>query len=227
MHATRPAAALAVMAKKPVPGWTKTRLLPPLLPQQAADLYEALLRDTLERMSGLGAVQLAVGITPAEALPYFREVSPRGSLLLPVQGEDIGVCLEQVLAELLARGFAKALALNSDGPSLPLGHVQQAVNALDRADLVLGPSEDGGYYLIGLRSVQPQLFRGIDWSTDRVTMQTLQRAEELGWQVSLLPSWYDIDTPDDLARLERELGNLPLNALPNTRRCLDMLRRGC
>jgi len=227
MPATEPAAGLAVMAKKPVPGRTKTRLIPPLLPQQAADLYEALLRDTLERISGLRALQLAVGVTPAEALPYFREVSPPGSILLPVEGDDIGVCLEQVLAALLARGFAKALAMNSDGPSLPLALVQQAVEDLNRADLVLGPSEDGGYYLIGLKSVRPELFRGIDWSTDRVTIQTLRRAEKLGWRVSLLPSWYDVDTPADLERLERELGGLPSNALPYTRRCLDMLRGGC
>jgi glycosyltransferase A (GT-A) superfamily protein (DUF2064 family) len=77
-----------------------------------------------------------------------------------------------------------------------------------------------------LKSVQPQLFRGIDWSTDRVTLQTLQRAEELGRRVSLLPSWYDVDTPADLVRLQRELSGLPLNALPNTRCCLDMLREG-
>ena len=206
-------------------GRTKTRLCPPLTPEQAAALYEALLRDTIHLAAGWEGVQLAIAVTPPEATDLFERWSPPGTILLPVTGVDIGHCLDQVLGRLLARGHAQAMALNSDGPTLPAGYLRQAVACLARADVVLGPGEDGGYYLIGLKKPHPDLFRGIDWSTERVTAQTLARAEALGLAVALLPAWYDVDTASDLERLRAEIAALPDDAVPHTRHFLDQYAR--
>jgi hypothetical protein len=211
-------AVVVIMAKEPAAGKTKTRLCPPLAPEQAAALYEALLRDTVDLAAGLAGVQLAVAVTPPGAVGYLRRLCPPGTLLLPVVGADIGDCLERVLGQLLTAGHAGAIALNSDGPTLPPAYLEAAAARLGTADAVLGPSEDGGYYLIGLRRPQPLLFRDIAWSTTQVTVQTLDRAAALGLSVALLPPWYDVDTAGDLARLRDELARLPGDTLLHTRR---------
>lgn len=220
-------AALIIMAKLPAVDQTKSRLSPALAPAEAAALYEALLQDTIELAAGLEGVQLAIAITPPDAIDYFRRVSPPETVLLPVVGADIGDCLNQALSRLLADGYAKGLALNSDGPTLPFAHLQQAFAELENTyvDVVLGPSEDGGYYLIGLKRPHPGLFRGIAWSTDRVTAQTLAKAEAMGLEVVQLPSWYDVDTAAELDRLLAELLTLPDDALPHTRRLLAESQR--
>ena len=211
------------MAKEPKVGETKTRLCPPLTLAQAASLYGAMLRDTIDLANGLRNTQLAIAVTPPQATDFFQTISPPGTLLLPIAGVDIGDCLYQTLNKLLNSRHPKAIAFNSDGPTLPLSYLQQAVEELDQADVVLGPSEDGGYYLIGVTQVHPALFQGIEWSTPRVTSGTLARARGLGLKVAQLPPWYDVDTPADLERLCSELGNLPGDALPHTRLLLAEL----
>jgi rSAM/selenodomain-associated transferase 1 len=210
--------ALVIMAKQPAVGQTKTRMCPPLAPAEAAALYEAMLRDTISLAARLCTVQLAIAITPPEAIESFRLISPPDALLLPVSGRDIGDCLNQVLGGLLATGYTRALALNSDGPTLPASYLSTSFALLEGADVVLGPSEDGGYYLIGLKEPRPELFRDIAWSTTTVTAQTLACAETLGLRVALLPPWYDVDTDADLERLRAELEVLPREALFHTRR---------
>jgi hypothetical protein len=214
------------MAKLPGGGQTKSRLSSALTPAEAAAVYEALLQDTIELAAGLTEVQLAIALTPPEATDYFRRTSPPGTLLLPLTCADIGDCLNQALGHLLADGYAKAVALNSDGPTLPITYLQQAFAELENSDVdvVLGPSEDGGYYLIGLKEPHPDLFRGIAWSTDRVTADTLAKAEAMGLQAVQLPSWYDVDTAGDLDRLRAALPTLPDDAVPNTRRLLDEIQ---
>lgn len=211
---------LVIMAKLPAVERTKTRLCPPLSPAGAAALYEAMLRDTIELVAGLEGVQLAIAVTPPEAIGDFQRISPLDTMLLPVAGADIGDCLSQVLERLLAAGYSRAIAVNSDGPTLPIDHLREAVRRLAEAevDVVLGPSEDGGYYLIGLNQHRPALFQEIEWSTKRVLAQTLTRAEVMRLNVVLLPPWYDVDTPADLDRLRSELATLPAEALPHTRR---------
>lgn len=209
--------ALIIMAKQPAVGRTKTRLCPPLTPVEAAALYQALLQDTIELGASLEGIQLAIAVTPPEAADDLRQISPPDTLLLPVACADIGDCLNQVLNRLLAAGYSQAIAINSDGPTLPVAYVRQALAWLSDADVVLGPSEDGGYYLIGLKQPQPELFRDIEWSSERVTAQTLTRAEALGLNVALLPLWYDVDTAADIDRLQAELATLPAEALPHTR----------
>jgi rSAM/selenodomain-associated transferase 1 len=209
---------VVIMAKQPAVGRTKTRLCPPLTPAEAVALYEAMLRDTIRLVADLEGVRLAIAVTPPEATGAFRRISPPHAILLPVAGADIGECLNQALGRLLAAGHSRAIALNSDGPTLPAAFLKQAITRLDGADVVLGPSEDGGYYLIGLTQPQPELFQDIEWSTEQVTAQTLARAEAMGLSVALLPPWYDVDTAADLDRLQAELATLPAEALPHTRR---------
>ena len=210
-----------IMAKQPAVGETKTRLTPPLTPEEAAMLYEALLQDTVELVTRVEGAQLAIAITPPEAIGSFRDLSPPDAILLPVTGQDIGECLGYVLDHLLAAGCSQAIAVNSDGPTLPADYLRQAIVQLETADVVLGPSEDGGYYLIGLKRPWAELFQDITWSTDQVTQQTLARADAMGLTVALLPSWYDVDTGADLERLQAELVELPPEALPHTRRFLE------
>jgi len=211
-------AVIIVLARQPQVGRTKTRLCPPLSWQDAAALYEALLLDTLSLVSALQGIDLAVAITPPESQPYFERIAPAGTLLLPIEGSDIGDCLSQVIKIVLRMGYCKALAFNSDGPSLPPEYLQQAIDYLDRYDLVLGPGHDGGYYLVGMRRAASEIFRGIAWSTDKVLSQTLERARGLGLQVGLTPPWYDVDTADDLASLQADVKRLPQDRLVFTRR---------
>ena len=214
------APALVIMAKRPAVGLTKTRLCPPLTHEQAVALYEAMLRDTIGLGRQLTGVSLAVALSPPGATSYFRRISPPDTILLPVAGADIGECLSLALEYLLTTGHPKVVALNSDGPTLPSDYLRRAFAWLDEADVVVGPSEDGGYYLIGLKRPQPALFQDIDWSTERVTPQTVARAEAMGLSIALLPTWYDVDTVADLERLRAELTCLPTEAAPYTRRSL-------
>ena len=216
--------ALAIMAKQPIVGKTKTRLCPFLNAQEAAQLYEALLLDTLGLAARLDAtVDLTVAVTPPESKAFFERITPPGAKILPVAGADIGECLEQTLEALFAAGYFKALALNSDGPNLPLIYLQQAIQFLDQAEVVLGPSLDGGYYLVGMRQLHVGLFKEIAWSTEKVFTQTLGRAAELGLTIALTPPWYDIDIPQDLVHLEAELPFEEQENLPFTRAILQRL----
>jgi 8-oxo-dGTP pyrophosphatase MutT (NUDIX family) len=126
------------------------------------------------------------------------------------RGDDLGARLEGVAEDLLASG-AKAVAIvDSDTPTLPVAFLEEAINALqsDAVDVVLGPAQDGGYYLVGLRAPQPSLFRGIPWSTSSVLRASLHAADASGLRVHLLQSWYDVDEPPDLDRLVRQLRTL-------------------
>lgn len=213
--------ALVVMAKQPRIGFTKTRLCPPFSPQQAAEFYESMLFDTLALASSLPEVQLAVAITPVTASGYFERIAPHGTLLLPVAGADIGECLVQATGALFTAGFHKVIALNSDGPSLPRNYLLQAVDFLEESDVVLGPGEDGGYYLIGLKKHCPELFQQINWSTSLVLSQTLTRLKTLAFHATLTPIWYDVDTIQEVTRLATELTSLPLDLLAHTRRFFE------
>ena len=159
-----------------------------------------------------------MAVTPPESIPYFERITPPGSLLLPVTCPDIGDCLAQVFEQLLQRGYPQVLAFNSDGPSLPAAYIQQAIQLLADHDVVFGPSEDGGYYLVALDQPHTQLFQDIEWSTPNVMSQSLATARREGLEVGLLPTWYDVDTAAGLKRLLQETRRLPAHQLPNSRR---------
>jgi rSAM/selenodomain-associated transferase 1 len=213
-------AVCALMAKQPEVGLTKTRLSPSLTFQEAAALYEALLRDAIALVESQPGIDLAVAISPPSSKPFFKMITPPKACLLPVEGHNIGDCLSQAFSRLLDMGWRKVLALNADGPSLPPAYLEQAVQLLDEYDVVLGPALDGGYYLVGMQRPHLSIFQDVTWSTDRVLAQTLERASALGLRVGLTPEWYDVDTAVDLLRLQKDLNSLPPDRLVHTRKFL-------
>ena len=211
--------ALIVVAKEPLVGRTKTRLSPPLSGQQATDLYRCLLLDTLELMKQVEGVQPIIAYLPPDAEPFFRRFAPPGFDLVPQVGNDLGERLDNVLTHCLQMGYRQAVVMDSDSPTLPVAYLRQAFRELDdpTVDVVLGPCDVGGYYLIGLKSPCSALFRGIVMSTSTVVAETLERAHENALRVACLPRWYDVDTSEDLERLIEELRSQPDNLAPHTR----------
>ncbi len=206
--------AIAVMAKASAPGRTKTRLTPLVTPEQAGELNTAFLKDIVANIATAArrtpmATYMAFG--PPGSEPFFREHLPHDVGLIEAWQGEFGKCLFATVEALLARGHVAACVLNADSPTLPTAVITQMVEALaapgDRA--VLGPADDGGYYVLGLKTAHRRLFEDIAWSTERVGEQTLAGAAEIGLPVELLPSWYDVDDRDGLARLYRDLFEPP------------------
>ena len=200
---------IAVMAKASKPGRTKTRLSPPLTGEEAASFNTAFLRDIAANLLGVGerasiAGYMAFG-PPGESA--FFDFLPPEIGRFEAWRPHFGACLADTIVELLRRGHGAACVLNADSPTLPPAFLAQAAAILaepgDRA--VLGPSSDGGYYLLGLKQYHARLFEDIDWSTERVAGQTLERAAEIGLPVHVLPTWYDVDDADALMTLRGEL----------------------
>ena len=199
--------AVAVMAKVPGMAVVKTRLHQSLGAERATELYRCFLLDRLGAVATLRDISGAVAYTPPEAEALMRTLAPPALTLVPQRGADLGERLSNILTDLLDLGHIAALAVDSDSPTLPMAYVAEAVTVLSGAkcDVVLGPCEDGGYYLVGLRAPQPALFEGIPWSTDAVFAMTLDKARARGLSVHLLPKWFDVDTEADLRRLHVDM----------------------
>jgi len=201
---------IAIMAKASAPGRTKTRLVPPLTFEEAAALNTAFLQDIAGNLLLAGSYAAIAGyaaFAPKGSEEFFRGTLPSTIGLIDACLPSFGDCLLRTIEEIFARGHASAVVLNSDGPTLPTALLIEAANALARPGerAVLGPSTDGGYYLLGLKTPHRRLFEEITWSTDRVAAQTLERARELGLEVHILPAWYDVDDVEGLRRLHREV----------------------
>lgn len=214
---------LIVVAKAPLVGRTKTRLCPPLSARQAMELYRCFLLDTLELMRRVDSVQRIIAYLPSEAQPFFRRIAPTGFDFIPQIGASLGERLDNVLTRWLQSGYRQAVVMDSDSPTLPVAYLRQAFRELDdpTVDVVLGPSDDGGYYLIGLKSPCSALFRGIAMSTSTVLAETLERAQKQELRVACLPRWYDVDKAEDLQRLIEELRSQPDHVAQHTRTFLS------
>jgi uncharacterized protein len=209
--------ALIVVAKRPAPGQTKTRLTPPLSAAQAAQLYECFLRDTLDLMRAVPDVRRAVAYLPIDARGYFAHLAPDFELVSQ-EGADLGARLDQALTHYLEQGDGSAVIMNSDGPTLPIDYLRRAfIELAAGAEAVLGPTADGGYYLIGLSRPAPRLLREVHMSTSYVLADTLALAHEENLRVTLLPAWYDVDDAASLSRLIAELATAPTSVAPHTR----------
>jgi rSAM/selenodomain-associated transferase 1 len=198
------------MAKASIAGRTKTRLVPPLTEGEAALLNTAFLRDAADNI--LSAAALAdiggwMAYAPAGSEDFFRTHLPDSIGLIETVKPSLGECLCYAAETLLEAGHGAVCLINSDSPTLPVGHLVSAARALSAPGdrIVLGPATDGGYYLVGMRRLHAGLFEGISWSTDRVLSQTLARAEDLGLTVVPLPSWYDVDDAGTLQTLIGEV----------------------
>jgi len=197
------AALLIIMARRPEPGRAKTRLCPPLTLEEAALLYEGMLRDTLELVRGLVEVSPAIAVSPVGSEEYFRTLAPDALLIDQGEGE-LGVRLAHTTATAFAYGARAVAVMSSDSPAVTPDALAQAFHLLADHDLVLGPSEDGGYYLAALCRPIPALFTEVTMSTPRVLHDTLAVATRLGLRVALLPLSYDVDSAADLVRLQAD-----------------------
>lgn len=188
---------LGVFVKLPQPGAVKTRLVPSLGAQAAAELYEALVEAVLAGTEPRGEYERLVYYAPAEAAEAMRAWLPGGRLRRQCEG-DLGTRMADAFARAFARGAGRVAIVGSDVPGLTRETVVNAFSALDGRDVVLGPAHDGGYYLIALREAHAGLFREVSWSTASVLAQTLDRAAHAGLSVATLPPLRDVDTLDDL-----------------------------
>ncbi|MGB9738647.1 TIGR04282 family arsenosugar biosynthesis glycosyltransferase [Chloroflexus sp.] len=200
---------LVMMARRPEPGRVKTRLCPPLTATQAASLYELFLRDLVAMMRTVSNTRSLIAYAPTDAAEYFAALAP-DIARRPQVGRNLGERLAAITTELLAEGTSAVVIIGSDSPSLPPTLIGQALAELERGvDLVLGPADDGGYYLVGLRRIAPSLFTEVLMSTSTVLRDTLAVAERLGLRTVLIDPWYDIDTIADLQRLHADPAPLP------------------
>jgi rSAM/selenodomain-associated transferase 1 len=225
--------ALAIMTKAPRAGQVKTRLVPPLTPEEAAELNAAFLRDlsmSILRACEMSPARAVAVYTPPGSEAVYENILPREFILVPQRGENFGERLIFAAEDLFAVGFASVCLINSDSPSVPpQNFAEAAIELAEPADrVVLGPAGDGGYYLIGLKQMRRRLFEEIDWSTERVLEQTKQHASALGLRVHELASGLDVDDRASLALLSEQLLSdaSPPDVAPSTRKFLaEMAKR--
>jgi rSAM/selenodomain-associated transferase 1 len=221
--------AFFLMAKAPRVGSVKTRLVPPLTPEEAAELSRCFIRDMTANIAAvIGETEDVGGIafTPTDDAAAFDGLLPEGFALLAQRGAHLGERLFHATEDLLAAGFSSICLINADSPNLPGARLAEAAILLRQAGdrVVLGEADDGGYYLIGLKRAHARLFERIDWSTERVFGQSLARAAEIGLAVARLAIWYDIDDSRSLRRFQAEpTGHLSGYAAPATRALLKRL----
>ena len=217
--------ALVILTKAPQPGQSKTRLVPPLSYAEAADLARALLLDQLENLATFGGARLFIAFTPETAAGFFDGFSAQGFTCFAQRRQSLGERMSHTFEHLFASGFANVILIGSDLPALPVRFFHQAYAWLEKsADVVLGPSADGGYYLIAMNRLITAIFDDIGWSSADVLSQTLHKLDDLSLKHELLSEWYDIDTVKDLARLQSQAKCREV-AMKNTFALLNELRQ--
>ena len=209
--------AIGIFCKTPAAGLSKTRLSPPLRPEECATISACFIRDlaaTVDQVAREGDASGYAVYTPAGSEAALRALLPDGfRQLLQCEGE-FGTRLATATRELLGAGHAGAILLNADSPTLPATILRAAVDATRRGGVVLSPALDGGYTLIGLSQPHDGLFSDIPWSTPQVHQKTVERAAEIGVPVVNVPGWYDVDDAGSLALLQAELAGEPLPFAP-------------
>jgi hypothetical protein len=201
------ATALGIFAKAPVPGQVKTRLCPPLTPDEAATLHGSFVLDTIERTkAAVGKLKLDMdrylACAPSSDHVFFKIMEERqGVKLIDQVGDDLGARMHHVVETMFSRGYRQTIIIGTDVPTVPLEYLRQALTLLEDHDLTIGPALDGGYYLIGMNKPMPELFMDIPWSTDQVLRLTQEKAVVHGLKTALLERWRDVDTLDDLEAL--------------------------
>ncbi|MDT7043253.1 TIGR04282 family arsenosugar biosynthesis glycosyltransferase [Candidatus Nitronereus thalassa] len=191
--------ALIIFAKAPLPGQVKTRLCPPLTPDEAASLHGSMVMDVAEHTRDIRNLDRFLACTPSSEHGFFQTLAARYGVVLCEQvGNDLGQRMHNALAEVLSKGYRYALVIGTDIPTLSPKTYKDALFLLNKHDVVIGPTHDGGYYLIGLKQPSPQLFQEVPWSTETVCALTQSKAATLGLTVGQLPTERDLDTFSDL-----------------------------
>jgi uncharacterized protein len=208
--------ALIIFAKCPVPGQVKTRLSPPLSPEQAAELYRCMLEDILAKSARLADVDRYLFYQGGTDAGHYFARTGRGMTCLPQQGRDLGERMAAAFRHVFTDGFAAAAIIGTDSPDLPVSFIEGAYQRLQErgVEVVFGPSEDGGYYLLAMKRLHAGLFRDVPWSSGGVLQKSLANAANGGIGAALLPPWHDVDRAEDLVRPELRDEN---NGAPLTR----------
>ncbi len=210
-HSSRNRGTLVIMAKAPRPGLVKTRLTRNLPVETVTELYRCLLDDTLALAQSLRGVKVAI-MCPASDVGELTQFAGRSASVVAQQGEGLAAGLASVFAHFAANGRESVIAFNSDSPHLPAAVLANAFEMLSAHDLVVGPTLDGGYYLVGAKAVHVQLFQGDRMGTNNALDSLLARARGLELSVGLTDPFYDIDVESDLTRLVAELQIAPARA---------------
>lgn len=214
--------ALIVFLKHPEPGRVKTRLIPALGKETAAELYRVMAEEVLRAtVPPAGEYETLAFFAPPEAAKDMRTWLP-GLRLRAQSGGDLGERMSTAFGRVFERGAGRVAIIGTDAPGVTSDVVTGALAALDRAPVVLGPAEDGGYYLLALRELHPELFQDMEWSTPTVLEETLRRAQAAGLAVHRLPTLRDVDTVEDLRDVWPEL-RVRLSAHPGLRRRIEDL----
>ncbi len=206
----KPEPLFLIMAKAPRAGAVKTRLCPPLSEDHAALLAACFAQDVVAAVRAV-CPRVLLAYAPLEGRSLLEPLLPPGLLWTPQRGETLGERMQGAFEAADTSGFSPLVMLGTDSPTLPPTFLDDALQLLttDRADVVLGPTEDGGFYLVGVRHPFAGLFANVAWSTAQTLANTLRNAVAMNLRVTLLPTWYDVDVPEDLEHLCAEFGSEP------------------
>ena len=202
---------LIIFAKNPIPGKVKTRLIPHITPTEAAELYEAFVTDIICNTHKLQCEQVTIAYAPSNAEAAFHSICGQSVNYLPQKGDNLGERMKNAFKHSFDNGSTRTVIIGTDSPTLPLSYIQKAFDTLKEVPVAIGPTFDGGYYLIGLSEQNFEIFDGIDWSTSKVFGQTLTRVQAINKQLYVLPPWYDVDTPDNLEFLRSHIQAMKLS----------------
>ncbi len=213
--------AVILFARDPVLGRVKTRLSPFLDDKSILRLYICFLQDSLDKIRQVKNADLFVGIAPSDQSGFFTGIPSSGIRLFVQEGKDLGDRIRRSIQDRLGEGYERVVIIGSDSPSLPVSYIEKALDS-DK-DLVLGPSTDGGYYLIGMRGKMVEVFEAINWGTEKVLQETFERFAGGRAELELLPVWYDVDSPDDLKFFQTHLRLIELAGLGSSGKTGELL----
>ncbi|MBT5549804.1 MAG: glycosyltransferase [Nitrospina sp.] len=188
--------AVVLFARDPVLGKVKTRLSPFLDDETILQLYTCFLHDSLDKIRQVENADLFIGISPSNQSGFFTGMPGSDMRIFVQEGKELGDKMRRAIQDRFAEGYERVVIIGSDSPSLPVSYIERAL-ASDK-DMVLGPSTDGGYYLIGMKGALTEVFEGVTWGTEKVLQETCDHLVQNGVPLELLPVWYDIDSPEDL-----------------------------
>ncbi len=210
--------ALVVLAKAPLAGQVKTRLQPTFTAEEAMEFSRSLLVDQLNHLQKLDTADFYLAFAPDDTQLLMAQLAPARFRLFPQQGDDLGARMAAVFERLSRMGHKNIVLIGGDLPPVPLNFFGEAYAFLEASEnrVVLGPSRDGGYYLVGCNHPTPQIFEGMSWSHSKVLTDTQNKLASLKIDYHLLAPWFDIDTPDDLTYLDSVADTALKKAMPNT-----------
>ncbi|MDQ3061895.1 MAG: TIGR04282 family arsenosugar biosynthesis glycosyltransferase [Acidobacteriota bacterium] len=199
------------MAKVPTAGNVKTRLEPYLTPEQCAELAECFLLDTVGKAEFLPN-QIIIAYTPFEKRDVLLKILPTHKTLIEQKGTNLGERMFHAFQFACSQNLDAVVMIGTDSPTFPTEFIEQAFENLKKSDTCLGKTKDGGFYLLGLRTLRKEIFENVAWSSAETFAQTSRNIEKIGLKLSLLPTWFDVDFPADLERLRKDLAENPIIA---------------